>query len=140
MGRDSVPILGGDRDWKDDADLSLQFWGRCAVGRDSGSILWGGLEWRGDWSLDDGKGAAHFDFPGCLDRDFDSTWGVDHLAGDLKAVPDSDILRDPGLMGGDSVLGRAFGGRGDSRRRGDIYFPDAAFQNIYLRAVAVWRE
>jgi hypothetical protein len=128
---DSDSILRGGRDWTDDAVLSLQFWRRRAVVGDSDSILWGDRDWRDDRSLSDAEGAAHFDFPDCSDGDFDPSLGVDRLAGDLKAIPDSDILRDPGLMGGDSVLDRAFGGRGDSRRRGDIYFPDAAFQNIY---------
>jgi hypothetical protein len=170
VGRDSVPILWGDRDSRDDVGLSLQFWGRCAAGRDSVPISWGDREWRDDanlslqflrlravgrdsdstlwggrelWdgrSLSDREGAAQFDFPDCSDGDFDPTLDVDRLAGDLKSIPDSDIPRDPGLLVGDSVLGHAFGGRDDSRRRGDIYLPDAAFRNIYLREVAVWRE
>jgi hypothetical protein len=119
---------------------SLEFWGRWAAGRDSDSILWGDREWRDDWSLSDGEGAARFDFPGYSVRDFGSTLDVDRLASDLKPIPDSDIPRDPGLLAGDSVLGHAFGGRDDSRRRGDIYFPGVGFQNIYLREVAVWRE
>jgi hypothetical protein len=153
VGRDSVPILWGDRDSRDDVGLSLQFWGRCAAGRDSVPIWWGDRERTGDWSLtyyarrqidgrslSDGEGAAQFDFPDCSDGDFDPTLDVDRLAGDRKSIPDSDIPRDPGLLVGDSVLGHAFGGRDDSRRRGDIYLPDAAFRNIYFREVAVWHE
>jgi len=136
---DSVPILWGGRDWTDDADLSLQFWRRRAVVGDSGSILRGDREWTDDQSLSDVRGAAHFDVRDCWDGDFDPTWDVDRLAGDLKPIPDpdSDIPRDPGLRVDGSVLGRAFGGRDDSRRRGDIYFPGGAFQNIYLPEVAV---
>jgi hypothetical protein len=167
VGRDSGSILWGDRDWEDGAGLSLQFWGRCVVGRDSRSILsddrdwtggadlspqfsdlcavmgdsvpilWGDRGLRGDWSLNDGEGAAHFVFPDCLNGDFDPSLDVDQLAGDLKPpIPDSDIPRDPGLLVGDSVLGHAFGARDDSQRRGDIYLPDVAFQNIYLQEVA----
>jgi hypothetical protein len=137
---DSDSILRDDRDWKDDAGLSLQFWRHRAVAGGSDSILWGDRDWTDDGSLSDAEGAAHFDFRDCWDGDFDPSLGVDRLAGDLKAIPDSDILRDPALMVGDSVLGRAFGGPDDSRRRSDIYFPEAAFQNIYLREVAVRRE
>jgi hypothetical protein len=86
------------------------------------------------------RGAALFDFPGCETLDFAPTLDVHPLAADLKRIPDSDSPRDPGLRVGDSVLGRAFGGRDDSQRRGDIYFPGVAFQNIYLREVAVRRE
>jgi hypothetical protein len=93
-----------------------------------------------DQSLSDVRGAAHFDFPGCENRDFAPTLDVDPLAGDLKRVPDSDNPHDPGLRVDGSVLGRAFGGRDDSQRRVDIYFPGGAFQNIYLREVAVRRE
>jgi hypothetical protein len=137
VGRDSDSILWGDRNWRGDAIVSLQFWDLCAVGRDSVPILWGGRDWRDDRSLSDAEGAAHFVFPGRSNGDFDPSLDVDQLAGDLKPpIPDSDIPRDPGLLVDDSVLGRVFGGRDDSRRRGDIYFPDAAFQNIYLREVA----
>jgi len=93
-----------------------------------------------DQSLSDVRGAAHFDFPGCENRDFAPTLDVDPLAGDLKRVPDSDNPHDPGLRVDGSVLGRAFGGRDDSQRRGDICFPGGAFQNTYLREVAVRRE
>ena len=121
--------------------------------RDSGSILWGDPDWRGDWSLTyrarqkidapslhGGKGAARFDFPDCSDRDFDPTLDVDRLAADLEPIPDSDIPRDPGLLVGDSVLGRASGVRDGPPRRDDFYLPDVAFQNIYLREVVAWRE
>ena len=80
-----------------------------------------------------------FDSPGYSDRDFDPTLGVDRLAGGLKPIPDLDIPRDPGLLVGDSVAGRVFGGD-DSRQRGDIYRRDDAFQNIYLRGAAGARE
>ena len=140
MDRDSGSILWADLESRDDADLSLGFWGRLVVGRDSGSILPGGRGRRNDWNLSDGEGAAHFDFRDCSDGDFDPSLNVDRLAGDLKRIPDSDIPRDPGLMVGGSVLGHAFGVRDDSRRRVDIYLPDAAFQNIYWRDVAAWRE
>ena len=137
---DSDSISWGDRDWKDDADRSLVFWGQCVAMCDSGSILWDGREWTDDQRLSDVRGAAHFDFRGCENRDFAPTLDVDPLAADLNLIPDSDIPRDPGLMVDGSVLGRAFGGRDDSRRRGDIYFPGRAFQNIYLREAAVRRE
>ena len=91
-------------------------------------------------NLGDREGVAQFDSPGDLDRDFDPTLDVDQSAGDLKLIPDSDSPRDPGLLVGDSVLGHAFGARGEIRRRGDFYLPDVAFQNIYLREVAAWRE
>ena len=136
---DSGSILRGGRDWTDDADRSPVFWSRCAAG-DSDSILWGGREWTDDQSLSDARSAAHFDFRDCSDGEFDPSLDVDRLAADLKSIPDSDIPRDPELRVGGSVLGHAFGGRDDSQRRGDIYFPGGAFQNIYLRAVAVWRE
>ena len=143
-----------------DAALSLEFWGRCAVGRDSDSILWGDQNWRDDWSLtrfalrqidapslSDGEGAGRFyfpdysvDFPGDSDRDFDSTLWVDRLASDLTPIPDSDSPRGPALMVGDSVLGRAFGARDEVQGQGDVYLADAGFQNIYLWEVAVWRE
>jgi hypothetical protein len=130
--------LSVDRDWRDDVGLSLPFWDRRVAGRDFDSILWGGREWTDDWN--DRKGAAHFVFPDCSDGDFDPSLDVDRLAGDLKPIPDSDIPRDPGLLVGDSVLGHASCARDDSRQRGDIYLPDAAFRNIYLRKVAVCRE
>ena len=132
----SDSILWGDLDWTDDAGRSLVFWGQCVAMGDSGSILWGGRAWKDDLSLSAGEGAAHFDFPGCENRDFAPTLDVDRWAGDLKPIPDSDNPRDPGLRVDGSVLGRAFGGRDDSQRRGDIYFPGGAFQNIYLREVA----
>jgi hypothetical protein len=137
VGRDSGSILWGGRGWRDGAHWSLPFWDLRAAVDDSDSILWAGRDWRDDWSLSDGEGAAHFDFPCYSNGDFDPTWDVDRLAGDLKPIPDSDIPRDPGLLVGDSVLGHAFGARDDSRRLGDIYLPDAAFRNIYLREVAV---
>jgi hypothetical protein len=65
---------------------------------------------------------------------------VDRLAGDLKRTPDSDTPRDPGLKVVDSVLGHAFDARDDSWPRGDIFLQGGAFQNIYLREVAVRRE
>ena len=143
--------LWGGLDWRDAAGLSLEFRHLRAVGHDSGSILWGDLGF--GWSLthyvrlqidapslSDGEGAAQFDFPGYSECDFDPTLDVDRSASDLKPIPDSDIPRDPGLLVGDSALGHAFGGRDDLWRRGDTYLPDAAFQNIYLREVAVWRE
>src|ERR1700736_6227209 len=102
---------------------------------DSDSICWGGREWRDDQALSDREGAAHFDFPDCSAGDFDPSLDVDRLAGDLMRIPDSDIPRDPGLMVGDSVLGHAFCAKDEVQRRGDIYLPDAAFQNIYLQAV-----
>jgi hypothetical protein len=133
---DSGSILWDGREWTDDAGRSLVFWDQCVGMGDSDSILWGGREWTDDQSLSDARSAAHFDFRDCLDGDFDPSLGVDRLAADLKSIPDSDIPRDLGLPVGGSALGRVFGGRGDSRRRGDIYFPDGAFQNIYLREVA----
>jgi hypothetical protein len=90
--------------------------------------------------LSDGEGAARFDFSDCSDRDFDPTLDVDRLASDLDRIPDSDIPRDPGLLAGGWALGHAFGTRDEVRRRGDIYLPAAAFQNIYLREVVVWSE
>jgi len=146
VGRDSDSIYSGDRERRDgqgrrgDVALDLRFSSRRFVNRDSDSILRGGRDWRDDWSLSDGEGAAHFDFPGCENRDFAPTLDADPLTGDLKRIPGSDNPRDPGLLVGDSVLGHAFGARDEVRRRGDIYLPDAAFQNIYLREVAVWRE
>jgi len=137
---DSDSILWGDRDWTDDAGRSLVFWDQCVAMGDSDSILWGDRDWTDDQSLSDVRGAAHFDFPGCENRDFAPTVDLDQWAGDLKPIPDSDIPRDPELRVGGSVLGRAFGGRDDSQRRSDIYFPGGAFQNIYLREVAVRRE
>jgi hypothetical protein len=110
------------------------------VDRDSDSICSGGREWRDGRALSDREGAAHFDFPDCSGGDFDPSLDADQLAGDLNRIPDWDIPHDPGLMVGGSVLGHAFGAPDDSRRRGDIYLPDAAFQNIYLRELAVWRE
>ena len=107
---------------------------------DSDSILWGDRERRDGWSLSAGEGAAHCDFRDCWDGDFDPTWDVDRLAGDLKRTPDSDIPRDPGLKAVDSVLGHAFDARDDSRRGGDIFLQGAASQNIYLREVAARRE
>jgi hypothetical protein len=92
------------------------------------------------WSLSDGEGAAQFVFPDYPVGDFDPSLGVDRLAGDLKPIPDSDNLRDPGLTVGDSVLGHAFGGWDDSCRRGDFCLPGGAFQNIYLREAAAGRE
>ena len=121
-------------------DLSREFWGQCVAVGDSDSILLGGREWRGDQSLSDGEGAAHFDLRDCSDGDFGPSLDVDRLAGDLDRIPDSDTPCDPGWMAGDSVLGRVFGGRGDSRRRGDIFLQGDAFQNIYLREVGVRRE
>jgi hypothetical protein len=59
--------------------------------------LWGDLDWTDDQSLSDVRGVAHFDFPGCENRDFGPTLDVDPLAGDLNLIPDSDIPRDPGL-------------------------------------------
>ena len=139
---DSDSILWGGRDWRDGAGLNLQFRGRCVVGRDSVPILWGGRDWTDDAgrSLSDLRGAAHFVYWDYSDDDFDPSLDVAQWAGDLKPIPDSDNPRDPGLRVGDSVLGRVFGGRDDSRRRGDIYFPGGAFQKIYLRKVAVRRE
>jgi hypothetical protein len=137
---DSDSILWGDLDWTDDAGRSLAFWGRCVAMGDSGSILRGGLDWTDDQSLSDVRGAARFDFPGCENLDFAPTLDVDPLAADLKPIPDSDIPPDPGLRADGSVLGRACGGRDDSQRRGDIYFPAGAFQNIYLREAPVRRE
>jgi hypothetical protein len=90
--------------------------------------------------LSDGEGAARFVFPDYSDRDFDPTLDADRLASDLKRIPDSDIPRGPGLLAGGWALGHAFGARDEVRRRGDIYLPDAAFQNIYLREVVVWSE
>jgi hypothetical protein len=107
---------------------------------DSGSILWADLGRTDEQSLSDVMGAAHFDYPGCENLDFAPTLDVDPLAGDLKLIPDSDIPPDPGLRVDGSALGRAFGGRDDSQRPVDIYFPGGAFQNIYLREVAVRRE
>jgi hypothetical protein len=142
-----------DSDSRDDAGRSPEFWDRWVVDRDSDSILWGGPDWRGDLSLTyrarpkidapslrGGKGAAHFDFPDCSDRDFDPTLDVDRLAADLEPIPDSDIPRDPGLLAGGSVLGRASGVRDGPRRGDDFYLPGVAFQNIYLREVVAWRE
>src|ERR1700732_935007 len=116
--------LWGDRDWKGDADLSLEFWDLRAVGRDSGSILWGDQNWRDDPnlmcfalrqidapSLGDKVGVAQFDSPGDLDRDVDPSLDVDCLTSDLKPISDSDSPRDPGWLVGDSVLGHAFGAR-----------------------------
>jgi len=137
---DSGSILGGGRDSTGDAGRSLAFWGRCVAMGDSDSIWWGGREWTADQVLSDVRGAAHFDFPGCENLDFAPTLDADPLMGDLKLIPDSDIPRDPGLRVDGSVLGHAYGERDDSQRRGDIYFPDGAFQNIYLREVAVRRE
>jgi hypothetical protein len=123
------------------------------VGRDSGSTLRGDSDWKDDWSVidcarrqidapsrSDAEGAVHCDFLGDSDRDFDPTLDVDRWASDLMAIPDSDILRDPGLTVGDSVSDHAFGARDDSWRRGDFCLPGVAFQNIYLREAAVWRE
>jgi hypothetical protein len=107
---------------------------------DFGSTLRGGRDWTDDQSLSDVLGAGHFVFRDWFGDDFDPSLDVDQWAGDLKPIPDSDNPRDPGLRVGGSVLGHAFGGRDDSRRRGDIYFPGGAFQNIYLREVAVRRE
>jgi hypothetical protein len=117
------------------------------VDRDSGSILSADQNYRDDLnltcfalpqidapSLGDGEDVAQFDSPGDLGRDFDPTLDVDRLAADLEPIPDSDIPRDPGLPVGDSALGHASG------VRDDFYRPDAAFQNIYLREVAAWRE
>ena len=129
-----------DRDWRGDPDLSLEFWELRVVDRDSDSILRGGREWQDDGSLSDGEGAAHFVFPNYPDGDFDPGLDVDRLAGDLKRIPGSDSPLDPGLLVGGSVLGHAFGARDEVWRRGDIYLPDAAVQNIYLRGVASSRE
>jgi hypothetical protein len=137
---DSGSIWWGGQETRGDGDLRPQFWIQCAAVGDSGSILWGDRDWTDDQSLSDVRGAAQFDFPGCENRDFAPTLDVDQWAGDLKPIPDSDIPRDPELRVGGSVLGRAFGGRDDSQRRGDIYFPGGAFQNIYLREVAVRSE
>ena len=123
MDRDSGSILSADQNYRDDLNLT------CFALRQIDAP-----------NLGDGEDVAQFDSPGDLGRDFDPTLDVDRLASDLKVIPDSDSLPDPGLLVGDSVLGHAFGGRDDSRRRGDIYLPDAAFRNIYLREVAVWHE
>jgi hypothetical protein len=107
------------------------------VDRDSDSICLGDREWRDGRALSDREGAAHFDFPDCSAGDFDPSLDADQLADDLKRIPDSDIPRDLGLTVGGSVLGHAFGAADEVQQRGDIYLRDAAFQNIYLRELAV---
>jgi len=116
---DSGSILSADQNYRDDLNLT------CFALRQIDAP-----------SLGDGKDVAQFDSPGDLGRDFDPTLDVDRLASDLKVIPDSDSLRDPGLLVGDSVLGHAFGARDEVQRRDDFYLPDVAFQNIYLREVA----
>lgn len=133
--------------------MRLPFPTGCFVSRDFGPILWGDQNWRHDWNLtcfalrkiddaglNDGEVAAHFDSPSDSDRDFEPSLQVDRLASDLRRIPDSDIPRGPGWWVGDLVLGHVFGERTAPPLRGDIYAPDSAFQNIYLREVAVRRE
>jgi hypothetical protein len=122
VDRDSGSILSADQNYRDDLNLT------CFALRQIDAP-----------SLGDGEDVAQFDSPG-LGRDFDPTLDVDRLASDLKVIPDSDSLRDPGLLVGDSVLGHAFGARDEVQRRDDFYLPDVAFQNIYLREVAAWHE